>query len=81
MMSKSRAVLRHLGASLLVLAMIGVLVGFFWYPFPFLQFHGTVKFSLLLILVTAFIGPALTFVVYKTDLRAMRFDLAVIVLI
>lgn len=80
-MTKTRAVLTHLWPSLLVLALFAGLIIFFWYPFPYLQFEGSVKYSMLLVLAGGLIGPLLTFVVFKTDLRRLRIDLAVIVLI
>lgn len=80
-MHKSRAALIHLWPSLLVLVIIGGLIFFAWYPYPFLQFEESGRFALLLIVTAAFIGPAMTFLFYRKGKRGMTFDLVVIVLI
>ena len=81
MMNRIRAARTHLWPTLLVLGLLAVLIGFFWFPFPFLQFEGSVKFSLLLVVAGALLGPVLTFVVYKTDTRQFRSDVTVVILI
>lgn len=80
-MTKSRAGLNHFGPSALLLLVIGGLIGFAWYPYPFLQFNDTAKFPLMMILLAGLIGPALTLLVYKKDKRGLVFDLSVIVII
>ena len=82
-MGKSRAALNHLWPSLLVLAIIAGLILFVWYPYPFLQFKDTGKFSLMLVLSAGFIGPAMTWLFYRKgkSKRALVFDLVVILLI
>jgi len=80
-MHKSRAALIHLWPSLLVLAIIGGLIYFAWYPYPFLQFEESGKFALLLIISAGFIGPAMTWLFYRKGKWGMKFDLVVIVLI
>ena len=82
-MAKSRAALTHLWPSLLVLAIIAGMILFIWYPYPFLQFKDTGKFSLMLVLSAGFIGPAMTWLFYRKgkSKRALAFDLVVILLI
>jgi len=80
-MSKSRAALTHLWPTLLLLAILATVTLFFWYPYPFRQFGDSGKFALLLILTAAFIGPALTFLVYKKGKRGLLLDLCVISLV
>jgi hypothetical protein len=80
-MSKSRAALVHLWPSMLLLALLAGLVLFVWYPYPFLQIQKSGKFALLLVLTAGFIGPALTWLVYKKDKRGLVFDLVVIVIV
>lgn len=80
-MHKSRATLIHLWPSLLVLAIIGGLIFFAWYPYPFLQFEESGKFALLLIISAGFIGPVMTWLFYRKGKWGMKFDLVVIVLI
>lgn len=71
----------HLGPSILLLTIIAGLILFAWYPGSLLQFQESGKFALLLILTAVFIGPALTWLVYKKDKRGLVFDLIVIVLV
>ena len=52
-----------------------------WYRYPFWQFGQSGKFSLLLILTAGFIGPALTWFVYKKGKRGLLLDLWVITLL
>lgn len=80
-MSKSRAAFKHLWPSALLLLVIGSLIVFAWYPGPFLQFSDATRFALLLIVIAALIGPALTGLVYKQGKRNLIFDLSVIVII
>jgi len=80
-MSKSRATLIHFWPSALLLIVIGCLIAFAWYPYPFLQFNDTAKFPLMMIVIAGLIGPALTGLVYKKDKRGLAFDLSVIIII
>jgi len=80
-MQKSRAALIHLWPSLLVLAVIAVIILFAWYPYPFLHFEESGKFSVLLIIVAAFIGPAMTWLFYRKGKRGLKFDLTFIILV
>ena len=80
-MSKSNAALTHLWPSILVLAVIGSLILFVWYPSSFLQFKDTGKFSLLLVITASFTGPALTWFIYTKGKRGLGFDLIIIGLI
>jgi hypothetical protein len=80
-MARSNTVLRHLWPSILVLAIIACLVLFAWYPYPFRQFENSGKFALLLLFSACFVGPALTWFVYKTNKLAMAFDLTIIILV
>ena len=80
-MSKSRAVLSHLLPSILVMAVIGGLLLFAWYPYPFQQFRDSDKFLLLLIITAGFAGPGLTLLIYRKGKRGLISDLIIIVLI
>jgi len=80
-MTRSHAALTHLWPSLLVLAGFGSLLLMIWYPYPFRQFAESDKFALALILTATFIGPAMTWLVYKQGKRGLLLDLAVISLI
>jgi len=80
-MTRSRAALNQLWPSLLLLAVCAGLVLFVWHPYPFRQFSQSDKFALALILTATFIGPALTWIVYKKGKRGLLLDLVVISLI
>lgn len=80
-MSKSRAALRHLVPSILVLATLAGLILFAWYPYPFRHFGESGKFAALLIFAAVCLAPALTWFVYKPGKRGLLFDLWVIVII
>jgi len=80
-MNKTRAALIHFWPSVLLLAIIAGLILLVWYPHPFLQFKDTGKFSLLLIICGALIGPILTWLFYKQGKWGLKFDLIIIVLI
>ena len=80
-MSKLRAAFKHLWPSVILLLVIGSLIVFAWYPGPFLQFSDATRFALLLIVIAALIGPALTGLVYKEGKRNLIFDISVIVII
>jgi len=82
-MGKSHAALTHLWLSIAGLAIIATLILFAWYPFPFLQFKDTGKFSLMLVVIASFIGPAMTWLFYSKSKRKVTrvFELVTIVLI
>jgi len=80
-MNKKQAAAKHLWPSAIVLAIIAGLILFVWYPYPFLLFKANDKFSLTLIAVAVFIGPALTWFLYKEGKWGLVFDLLVVVMI
>jgi hypothetical protein len=80
-MTRSSAALKHLWPSLLVLAIFAAVLFLVWYPYPFRQFAQSDRFALALALAATFIGPAMTWLVYKTGKRGLMLDLVVIVII
>jgi len=80
-MTRSRAALTHLWPSLLVLAGFAGLLLLVWYPYPFRHFAESDKFALAMVLAATFIGPAMTWLVYKAGKRGLLLDLVVISLI
>jgi len=80
-MTRTRAALNHLWPTLFLLAILAGLILLAWYRYPFWQFGQSGKFSLLLILTAGFIGPALTWFVYKKGKRGLLLDLWVITLV
>ncbi len=79
-MKRSRAALAYLWPSLLVLALCAAMVMFAWYPQPFLQLPVSGRFSILLLISAAFIGPALILFIYKPGKKGLVFDLVFIAL-
>lgn len=80
-MTRSRAAIIHLWPSILVLLALAGLIFFIWYPYPFRQFADNGKFALALVLCATFIGPLLTWLVFKPGKRGLLLDLVVISLI
>lgn len=58
-----------------------IVVYFLWYPWPLSEAIGVTHIFLLLLLIDITIGPIITFLIYKTDTKKLKFDLSVIVLI
>jgi len=80
-MTRSRAAFIHLWPSLLVLAGFAGLLFLAWYPYPFRHFGESDKFALAMVLSATFIGPAMTWLMYKEGKRGLLLDLVVIALI
>ena len=80
-MTRSRAALIHLWPSLLVLAVLAGLILIAWYPYPFRQFENSGRFAIALILTAGFIGPAMTWMVFRKGKRGLLLDLVVIAII
>jgi hypothetical protein len=78
-MSRTRAAIIHLLASFVVGLVLLLLLWFVWYPAPMLTAIGGHEILFLIVGVDVVIGPLLTFVVFKSGKRTLKFDLAVIV--
>ena len=80
-MVKSRitAALLHLLMSASVIAALLAVIFFIWYPTPYFQISGALAPVLVLVSVDLLIGPLLTLVVYNTEKKSLKADLAVIV--
>ena len=79
-MTRLQATLIHLGISAFVLAGFFALVFFIWYPAPYFSIEGTNTIISILIGVDLFLGPLLTFVVFKSGKPGLKFDLSLIAL-
>ncbi|NVK22893.1 MAG: hypothetical protein HWD86_10265 [Kangiellaceae bacterium] len=77
-MSKTKASLIHLSLSVLVISFIFLLIFFVWYPSPFDKTQGISEILYLMLIVDLFLGPLLTFVVYKQGKRGLATDLSII---
>lgn len=77
-MSRYSAFACHLLISSLVGALLLALCWFVWYPAPMLMAIGGQEIFLLILGVDATLGPLLTLVVFNTQKKSLKFDLAVI---
>ena len=68
----------HLSISVLIFAIFLYLVFIWWYPEPYLSADGVWDIVWLVIIVDVFIGPSLTFSVFKPGKKGLKFDLGVI---
>lgn len=82
-MSRSKTALIHLAISSTALLTLTLLTLLVWYPYPHFQYEGVLNILMLIALVDVVIGPALTFLVVKTDksMRELRTDLGIIALV
>lgn len=78
---KLRIFLLHLGISTLIALGAVALVYLVWYPAPLHNAVGVTGIFLLIITVDIFIGPVLSFVVYKPGKKTLKMDLAIIALL
>lgn len=73
--------LSHLSISFLI-ALIAVGVIFFvWYPYPLAQAVGATQLFIMLIAIDVIVGPIMTLLIYKKDLKVFKMDLVIIVII
>lgn len=79
-MKRTRAALAFLWPNLLLLALGAAVVTLAWYPQPFLQLPSSGKFSVLLFISAALVGPVLVWFIYKQGKKGLVFDLVFIAL-
>lgn len=77
-MTRWKAAAIHLSISVLIGLAAAALIFGVWYPRPYSQAAGAGELVLLLLGVDIVLGPLLTFVVFKSGKKGMKFDLAVI---
>lgn len=80
-MARVRAFFIHFLGSLLLALLALFLVFKVWYPSPLGEAVGVVSIFLLILGVDVVLGPLLTFFVYKSGKRSLRFDLSCIVIV
>ncbi len=77
--------LKASGVHLAICLIIGaVLLGLLWlvyYPSPLLEAIGGTEIFLMLLAIDVTLGPLLTFIVFKTNKKSLKFDLAMIALV
>jgi hypothetical protein len=78
--NRIRAATIHLGLSLALAALAGLLVFFVWYPYPYRELSGGRELFLLLVSVDVVMGPLLTLAVFDTrkPLKELRRDVTMI---
>jgi len=79
--NKIKASLIHLALSFTLVSLIVSTVIYFWYPLEYLPFTNFKNIALLIISIDLVLGPILTFVVFNTKKKSLKFDLAVIAMI
>lgn len=80
-MTRFRAAAIHFAICASVGAILFALFWFVWYPSPLFKAVGGDEIFLMLLAVDVVLGPLLTLVVFKTDKKSLKFDLAVIGLV
>ena len=80
-MTRVRAASIHLGFSVLVAVTSVTSMILVWYAPPLFQLLGGFELLLLIVGVDVALGPLLTFVVFKSGKKGLRFDLSVIALL
>lgn len=80
---KFRAAGIHLGLSLGVALLAGLLVFGLWYPYPYREISGGRELFLIVVSVDVVLGPLITFVIFnrRKPRKELRRDLAFVVLI
>ena len=77
-MTRVRAASLHLGISVIVAFISVASMILVWYPPPLFQLLGGFELLLLIVGVDVTLGPLLTFVVFKSGKKGIKFDLSVI---
>jgi hypothetical protein len=80
-MNRFRAASLHFLLCLFVGGILWILLRTVWYPAPLFHAVGGQEIFLILLCIDVCLGPLMTFVVYKTDKKKLRFDFIVIGLV
>jgi hypothetical protein len=80
-MSRWQAAGIHVGITVVVAILVGMLLFGIWYPPPYFGAGGADHLMLVLVSVDLTIGPLLTLIVFKSGKWGMKFDLWVIALL
>ncbi|MEB8434186.1 hypothetical protein OO007_18255 [Cocleimonas sp. KMM 6892] len=79
--SKLKAMLIHLVISLIIITTLVTGIIYFWYPLELIEITSFKEMAILIVTIDLIIGPILTFVVFNTNKKNLRFDLAVIAML
>ena len=77
-MRRFRAAAIHLVICLMAGGLLLALFWKVWYPAPLFTAVGGTEIFLMLLAIDVVLGPLLTFIVFKDDIRRLKFDLAVV---
>ncbi len=80
-MTKLRAFVIHLAASVTIFLIFLVIMFFIWYPAPYFEVDGGWKVLRILAGVDVVLGPLLTLIVFKPGKPSLKFDMSCIVLV
>lgn len=80
-MSRIKASLIHLCASLVIACAVGALILLMWYPGPYALIAGGSKLMLLVVGCDVILGPLLTLIVFNPTKQSLRRDIGVVLLI
>jgi hypothetical protein len=79
-MSRYAAAATHFALSALIGSILLALFWFVWYPAPMLMAIGGHEIFLLILGIDVVLGPLLTLIVFRSEKKSLKFDLAVIAL-
>lgn len=77
-MTKLKAAGIHVLISIFVVTAVLMSMYLLWYPGPYFKLMGGKTLIVLITFVDVFLGPLLTFIVYKAGKKSLRFDLSCI---
>jgi len=80
-MSKKKAFLIHLAASLFVFSILLMLIIYLWYPAPYFDVAYRMKWINMIAFVDLVLGPGLTLLIFRADKPSVKFDMTVILLL
>jgi len=78
MKEKLKASSIHLLISLVIIGLFYLFVLNVWYPAPYFKISGLLGIMSMLVAIDLFLGPLLTFIVFKPNKPSLKFDLSVI---
>ncbi len=79
--SRTRAALIHLVTSVVVAIALVALMLFVWYPPPYFEAMGGGLLLALIVGIDMIVGPLITFIIFDTKKKSIKFDLAVVVVL
>ena len=78
---KLKAFLIHLTISAAIIAVVFMLIFFYWYPRPYFEANGAWSVIRVLVIVDLVMGPLLTLVLFKKGKPGLVFDICMVALV